>query len=59
VTPDDVEAGKRAGVRVAAVRCEGWTDAELVGAVAVYDNPADLLARFEQLPFAIRPSGRK
>jgi HAD superfamily hydrolase (TIGR01509 family) len=58
-TPYDVEAGKRAGVRVVAVRCGGWTDTELVGAIAVYDNPADLLARFEQSPFAGRTPGHK
>lgn len=51
-TPYDVEAATRAGVRVVAVRCGGWTDNDLAGAAAVYDDPADLLAHFGQSPFA-------
>lgn len=51
-TPYDVEAATRAGVRVVAVRCGGWGDADLRGAVEVYDDPADLLARFDGSPFA-------
>jgi HAD superfamily hydrolase (TIGR01509 family) len=47
-TPYDVEAATRAGVRVIAFRCGGWGDADLRGAIAVYDGPADLLARLEQ-----------
>ncbi len=50
-TPYDVEAGNRAGVGVVAVRCGGWGDSDLAGAMAVYDDPADLLARFDQSPF--------
>lgn len=49
-TPYDVEAARRAGVRILAVRCGGWGDEELRGAVAVYDHPADLLARYDQSP---------
>lgn len=51
-TPYDVEASGRAGVRCVAVRCGGWGDAELGGAVAVYDDPSDLLARYAESPFA-------
>jgi HAD superfamily hydrolase (TIGR01509 family) len=51
-TPYDVEAAGRAGVRVVALRCGGWGDADLKGAVRVYDDPADLLARFDDSPFA-------
>lgn len=50
-TPYDIEAGNRAGVGVVAVRCGGWGDSDLAGAMAVYDDPADLLARFDQSPF--------
>jgi HAD superfamily hydrolase (TIGR01509 family) len=50
-TPYDVEAAKRAGVPVIAVRCGGH-DADLLGAIAVYDNPADLLTHFSETPFA-------
>jgi len=46
-TPYDVEASLRAGVRIIGVRCGGWGDADLEGAVAVYEHPADLLARLE------------
>jgi HAD superfamily hydrolase (TIGR01509 family) len=51
-TPYDVEASGRAGVRCVALRCGGWGDAELGDAVAVYDDPADLLARYDTSPFA-------
>ena len=51
-TPYDVEASGRAGVRCVALRCGGWNDAELGGAVAVYDDPADLLANYARSPFA-------
>jgi HAD superfamily hydrolase (TIGR01509 family) len=49
-TPYDVEAATRAGVRIVGFRCGGWGDADLRGAIAVYDGPADLLARLEQSP---------
>jgi HAD superfamily hydrolase (TIGR01509 family) len=51
-TPYDVEAAARAGVSVVALRCGGWDDASLSGAIAVYDDPADLLARYDLSPFA-------
>jgi HAD superfamily hydrolase (TIGR01509 family) len=51
-TPYDVEASRRAGIRVVAVRCGGWGDADLEGAVRIYDDPAELLARFDESPFA-------
>jgi HAD superfamily hydrolase (TIGR01509 family) len=51
-TPYDIEAGARAGVRVIAVRCGGWDDADLAGAVAIYDDPAALLAAFDASPLA-------
>jgi HAD superfamily hydrolase (TIGR01509 family) len=51
-TPYDVEAARRAGVRCVALRCGGWGDAELAGADAIYEDPAELLARFGESPFA-------
>jgi HAD superfamily hydrolase (TIGR01509 family) len=51
-TPYDIEAGQRAGVRVIALRCGGWRDDGLRGAVAIYDDPADLLAQVEESPVA-------
>lgn len=50
-TPYDVEAATRAGVKAVALRCGGWLDADLRGAMAIYDSPADLLAHFEGSPF--------
>jgi len=49
-TPYDVEAATRAGVKIIAVRCGGWTDADLAGAIAIYDDAADLLAHYEASP---------
>jgi HAD superfamily hydrolase (TIGR01509 family) len=47
-TPYDVEAALRAGVRIITVRCGGlWTDAALSGSLAIYDDPADILAHYE------------
>ena len=47
-TPYDVKAAERAGVRVIGVRCGGWSDRDLAGAVEVYDDPADLLTHYER-----------
>jgi len=47
-TPYDVEAAKRANIRCVAVRCGGWDDQSLQGAASIFDNPADVLAHFEQ-----------
>jgi HAD superfamily hydrolase (TIGR01509 family) len=48
-TPYDVEAGRKAGIRVIALRCGGWTDADLK-ADAVFDDPADLAEHLDQSP---------
>jgi phosphoglycolate phosphatase-like HAD superfamily hydrolase len=48
-TPYDIEASARARVPVIALRCGGWWDDEaLAGANAIYDDPADLLERFDE-----------
>jgi phosphoglycolate phosphatase-like HAD superfamily hydrolase len=49
-TPYDVEAARRAGVATIAVRSGGWGDRDLEGAVAVYDDVADLLERYDASP---------
>ncbi len=50
-TPYDIEAAARAGVKTIALRCGGgWYDAELKGAAAIYDDPADLLAKLDTSP---------
>jgi HAD superfamily hydrolase (TIGR01509 family) len=46
-TPYDVEAGRKAGIRVVAVRCGGWADAEL-HADEIYTDPADLAANLDE-----------
>lgn len=53
-TPYDVEAGRRAGVGVVALRCGGWADADLIGALAIYDDPADLLTNQATSPLGRR-----
>lgn len=51
-TPYDIEAARRAGVDTVAVRCGGWDTDALRGAIAIYDDPADLLRHFTASPFA-------
>ena len=50
-TPYDIESAAKAGVSVVAVRCGGFSDNQLRGALAIYDDPADLVARFDSSPF--------
>jgi HAD superfamily hydrolase (TIGR01509 family) len=50
-TPYDVEAARRAGIAIIALRSGGWSDRDLGGAAAVYDDPADLLERYDLSPF--------
>jgi len=56
-TPYDIQAAQRAGVPIVAFRCGGWEDADLGGAVAVYQDPADLLLRFDDSPLAANRAG--
>jgi HAD superfamily hydrolase (TIGR01509 family) len=43
-TPYDIEAARRAGVAAIALRSGGhWSDAHLSGALAIFDDPAELL----------------
>lgn len=49
-TPYDVEAGNRAGVAVIALRCGGWSDGDLDGAIAIYDGPSDLASQLDRSP---------
>lgn len=53
-TPYDVQAGMHAGVHVIALRSGGWVDAELRGAVAIFDDPAALLREWESSPLGER-----
>ena len=49
-TPYDVQAAQKAGVPVIAFRCGGRSDSDLTGALAIYDDPADLLAHYDESP---------
>jgi HAD superfamily hydrolase (TIGR01509 family) len=49
-TPYDIEAAGKAGVRTIALRSGNFTDDKLKGALAVYDDAADLLARYDSSP---------
>ncbi len=55
-SPYDAQAARRAGVRMVGVRCGGFPDDELraAGCIALFDGPADLLARFAESPLAGR-----
>lgn len=51
-TPYDIKAASDRGVGVIAVRCGGFDDSQLAGALAIYDDPADLLAHYDSSPLA-------
>ena len=51
-TPYDVGAATKAGVAIVALRCGGWEDEELKGALEIYDDPAELLARYSESAFS-------
>ncbi len=53
-TPYDIEAAAKTGVNVIALRCGGWNNNGLEGALAIYDDPADLLARLEASPLGAK-----
>lgn len=57
-TPYDIEAAGKAGVRTIALRCGGWWDDDaLESALAIYDDPGDLLAHWPVMPIASRRPG--
>jgi membrane protein len=57
-TPYDIEAAAAAGIRTVAVRSGLFDDKALSGAIAIYDNVADLLANFDSSPLSARsPDG--
>jgi HAD superfamily hydrolase (TIGR01509 family) len=49
-TPYDIEAASQVGVDVIAFRCGGFRDEDLAGAIAIYNDPADLLDHYEGSP---------
>jgi beta-phosphoglucomutase-like phosphatase (HAD superfamily) len=50
-TPYDIEAASNANVAAVALRCGGWPDDALAAAIAIYDDPAHVLAEFDASPF--------
>ena len=58
-TPYDIAAATKAGVPTIALRCGGWwDDLALGGAVAIYSDPADLLAQYDESPLSNLEVGR-
>jgi HAD superfamily hydrolase (TIGR01509 family) len=53
-TPYDAEAASKAGLRTIGLLCGGWSEEDLkrAGCVAVYKDPADLLAHYDGSPLA-------
>jgi phosphoglycolate phosphatase-like HAD superfamily hydrolase len=50
-TPYDIASAGKLDVPTIALRCGGWWDDDsLSGAVAIYDDPADLLAHYDESP---------
>jgi HAD superfamily hydrolase (TIGR01509 family) len=51
-TPYDIEAARKVGVGTIVFRCGGWSDFDLAEAIAIYNDPADLLAHYDSSPLA-------
>jgi HAD superfamily hydrolase (TIGR01509 family) len=51
-TPYDIIAAARSDVRTVALRCGGWKDTDLDAAAAIYQDAADVLAHYDESPFA-------
>ena len=58
-TPYDAEATGKLQLRTIGVLCGGWTEEELrrAGCVAIYRDPADLLAHYAESPLGTEPVG--
>lgn len=53
-TPYDVQAAIGAHVPLIGLLCGGWTKEELSGALAIYENPHDLLQWYDSSPFSVK-----
>ncbi len=51
-TPYDVESAGKVNVKVVALRCGGFSDEQLQGAIAIYNDPADLLRQYDISPLS-------
>jgi HAD superfamily hydrolase (TIGR01509 family) len=49
-TAYDIQSASGAGIKTIALRCGGWSDHDLQGALAIYNDPADLLAHYATSP---------
>jgi HAD superfamily hydrolase (TIGR01509 family) len=49
-TPYDIAAARSAGLAAVAVRSGGFADRQLIGAIAIYDGVAAILADFDRSP---------
>lgn len=47
-TPYDIQAAHSAGIAAIGLRCGGWSDADLAGAVVIFDSPADMHAHLDR-----------
>lgn len=55
-TPYDISAAAKCGLGTIAVRSGDFSDEQLQGAAAIYDDVADLLANYESSPISRRSS---
>lgn len=53
-TPYDIITASKAKIGTIALRCGGWSDNVLQDALAIYDNPVDLVTNYDQSPLAER-----
>jgi phosphoglycolate phosphatase-like HAD superfamily hydrolase len=53
-TPYDAEAAGKAGLHTIGLLCGGWSEEDLrrASCVAIYEDPADLLAHYDESPLA-------
>ena len=51
-TPYDIEAASKAKLRTIAVRCGGFSEDSLKGAVAIYDDPSAMVREYSSSLFA-------
>jgi HAD superfamily hydrolase (TIGR01509 family) len=49
-TPYDIESAGKLRIGTIALRCGGWQDKDLADALAIYDDPAALLAQYDESP---------
>jgi HAD superfamily hydrolase (TIGR01509 family) len=57
-TPFDIESAGQCGVGTITLRCGGFRDDQLRDALAIYDDPADLLAHYPSSPLC-RPQAAR